>query len=35
MEVKERSWVKIVPAVIAGAATVLAAMVPLYCSSKK
>ena len=34
-DVKEKTWVKIVPAVIAGAATVLAAMVPLYCSSRK
>lgn len=32
---KEKAWVKIVPAVIAGGATVLAAMLPLYCSSQR
>src|SRR3954447_1888072 len=32
---KEKAWVKIVPAIIAGGATVLAAMLPLYCSSQR
>jgi hypothetical protein len=34
-DVKEKTWVKIVPAIIAGGATVLAAMLPLYCSSQR
>ncbi len=32
---KEKAWIKIVPAIIAGGATVLAAMLPLYCSSQR
>ena len=32
---REKTWIKIVPAVIVGGASVLAAMLPLYCSSQK
>ncbi len=34
-EEKEKAWNKIVPPLILGGATVLAAMLPLYCSSQK
>lgn len=34
-DAKEKTWVKIVPAIILGGASVLAAMLPLYCSSQR
>src|SRR3982751_4002953 len=32
---RERAWVKIISAIIVGGASVLAAMLPLYCSSQR